>query len=220
MAPPEGLGDDEAVFGRGLVGLMPEHHPAASFRPEIDLAPGGLRDDIKLAVVPYGDVRGRIPGLPVVIPAHFRDAVTEYDPAIRMNAYRIRAEIVPELRVQYALRAQKLTGVRDHRNATARHVRDHDAPRNAFRASDIAEFPRSLAFSAHRASCADRGVDRKVDQVDLGALHQGETAVRKEKAGHDSAEFGKIRMLRRIEDGVARWAERSEGLLRCAAVLR
>ena len=100
--PPGRLGDDEVVFGRGFVGLMPEHDVAASCRSEVDLISGSLRDDLKLAIVPYGDVHGRIPGLPVVVPAHFRDAVTERDPAVRMNAYRIRTEIVPELRVNNA----------------------------------------------------------------------------------------------------------------------
>ena len=84
----------------------------------------------------------------------------------------------------------------------------------------MAKLPRSLALPANHTSCADRRVDRKVDQVDLAAFHQGETAVREEKAGYDSAQFGKTGMLRRIEGGLALWAHRGEGLLRCAAIVR
>jgi len=55
--------------------------------------------------------------------------------------------------------------------------------------------------------------------VDLATFHQGETAVRKEEAGYDRTQFGKIRMLRRIEGGLARWAQRGEGFRRWVAVL-
>ena len=126
----------------------------------------------------------------------------------RMNGHRIRAEKVPELRVKNASCAQKLTVVRDQRHATTRHVRDQDPARNTFRAPDMAEFPWSLPLPPDHLSHAGR----KVDQVDLAALRQGETAVRKEEAGYDRAQFAEVRMLRRIESGLARWAQSGEKL--------
>ena len=87
--------------------------------------------------------------------------------------------------------------------------------RGTNRTPDMAELPWPLALPADHLGPARP----KVNHVDLAALNQDETAVRKEEAGYDGAQLGEIRMLRRIEGRLTRWEQRGERLGRLGAVL-
>ncbi len=156
------------------------------------LIPFGLRDGLKLAVVIHGNIDRGIVGPAFDFFEPHPDSVSEDDAAVRMNGHRTRADKVLERHLAVALRAQKPAVGSDERRATARNIPDEDSVGSAAWAPDAAEL--SWSFSPPTDHTHPAG--RKVDHVDLGALHQGETGVRQEEAGNDPTHFfGETGML-------------------------
>ncbi|WP_420449293.1 hypothetical protein [Candidatus Palauibacter sp.] len=99
----------------------------------------------------------------------------------------------------------KIAIVANRHDTTPEVVANGDTLRRANRPLYVAKFLRPPSLASHLSMLPGR----HVDDVDLGAVHHHETAVRREEASSDGQQpLGKIPVLRRIEDRVGRGTKR------------